>query len=133
MALVLVEAPFAATNGRTVAQNVHYCRRAMRDCLMRGEAPFASHALYTLPGVLDDSIGMERALGIKAGLEWGSMAHRTAVYVDHGISPGMRLGIDAARAVGRPVEFRSLRVKRVCQVCGGLTVQGGCVVCSDGA
>src|SRR5262249_60292240 len=53
---------------------VAYPRRWLRDCLQRGEAPLASHLLYTQTGVLDDGIAAERALGIQAGfrVEFGS-------------------------------------------------------------
>jgi hypothetical protein len=85
------------------------------DCLRRGEAPWASHLLY--PQVLQDSRADERALGIAAGLAWGEVAEATAVYTDRGISAGMRLGIEAAKAAGRAVEYRSLRVRKK----GGLT------------
>lgn len=104
MRLVLVESPYAGD----VERNVEYARRAMRDCLMRGEAPFASHLLYTQPGVLDDTIPAQRAMGINAGLAWGAKAIMTAVYVDFGISGGMRQGIEAAKAAGREVVYRSL-------------------------
>lgn len=103
--LVILESPFAGD----VERNVAYARRAMRDCLLRGEAPFASHLLYTQPGVLDDDVPEERAMGIEAGLCWGTAAaDATVVYADHGISRGMQMGIDRAKAEGRPVEWRSL-------------------------
>ena len=57
---------------------------------------------------LDDTDPAERALGIEAGLVWGELADATVVYADHGISAGMQLGIDRARAEGRPVEIRRL-------------------------
>lgn len=104
MRLVLLESPFAGD----VERNLAYARAAMRDCLLRGEAPFASHLLYTQAGVLDDDVPGERALGIEAGLLWGAKAERTVVYADLGISRGMQLGIERARAEGRPVEVRSL-------------------------
>ena len=104
MRLVLVESPFAGD----VKRNLAYLRAAMRDCLLRGEAPFASHALYTQPGVLDDDKSDERALGIEAGLRWGKRADATVVYSDLGISQGMALGIRRAVAEGRPVERRTL-------------------------
>lgn len=87
---------------------MRYLRAAMRDCLLRGEAPFASHAIYTQAGVLDDRIPGERELGIEAGLAWGRWADATVVYRDFGISAGMRLGIARAEAQSRPVEYRSL-------------------------
>lgn len=105
MRLVIVESPFAGD----VEANLAYVRECMADCLRRGEAPFASHALYTQPGVLDDTKPEERALGIEAGLCWGAMAEATVVYTDRGISRGMELGIARAIAEGRFVEYRSIR------------------------
>ena len=102
--LVLVESPFA---GDTEAHLV-YCRAAMRDCFDRGEIPFASHALYTQPGVLDDLDPRERALGIGGGFAWGAHAAMTVVYCDRGISRGMRMGIVDAIRAGRPIVVRSL-------------------------
>jgi hypothetical protein len=102
--LVIIESPYAGD----VARNLEYLRAAMRDCLARGEAPYASHALYTQPGVLDDTVPAERTLGIEAGLAWGSLAEATVVYEDLGVSPGMALGIERAALQGRPVEWRRL-------------------------
>ena len=104
--LVILESPYAGD----VERNTAYARRAMSDCLKRGEAPFASHLLYTQPGVLRDDVAEERRLGIHAGLAWGEMADATVVYVDHGVTPGMQLGIDRAHEMGRPVEMRRLGV-----------------------
>lgn len=104
MRLVILESPFA---GDTEA-NVEYARRAVRDALSRGEAPIASHLLYTQPGILQDSVPEERAWGINAGLAWGRVAEATVVYTDRGISRGMEYGIANARKAGRPVELRSL-------------------------
>lgn len=104
MRLVILESPFAGD----VEKNLAYARAAMRDCLLRGEAPFASHLLYTQEGVLDDTKPDERRLGITAGLEWGRAAHATVVYDDLGISTGMAQGIERARLDGRPVEYRKL-------------------------
>jgi len=71
MRRVILESPYAGD----VATNVAYARRALRDCLLRGEAPFASHLLYTQPGVLDDTLPDERACGIEAGLIWGCLLY----------------------------------------------------------
>lgn len=101
---VIVESPYAGD----IALNEAYARAAMHDCLSRGEAPFASHLLYTQPGVLDDNIPEERMWGIQAGMAWGALAQATVVYDDLGISRGMQYGIDKAQKEGRPVEFRQL-------------------------
>lgn len=104
MRKVIVESPYAGD----VERNTRYARAAMHDCLMRGEAPYASHLLYTQPGVLDDDVPEERTLGIEAGLVWGEAAEATVMYTDLGVSGGMKLGEERARAAGRPVEYRTL-------------------------
>lgn len=107
MLKVLVESPFAGTP-QEIERNTRYLRAALADCFKRGEAPFASHGLYTLPGVLDDGVPIERAQGIEAGLIWGKCADLTAVYSDLGISKGMHEGILRAFNEGRSVVYRSL-------------------------
>ena len=104
MRLVVIESPYAGD----VEANVAYARQAMHDCIERGEAPLASHLLYTQPGVLDDALPLERMLGIEAGLDWGRHADAIVVYVDRGISKGMELGIARARSRGQSVEFRAM-------------------------
>lgn len=108
MRRVIVESPFAAPSPEQRARNLAYARAALRDCLLRGEAPLASHLLYTQAGVLDDDLPEERALGIEAGLVWGELADATVVYMDFGVSTGMRMGIDRAHKAGRKVEVRFL-------------------------
>lgn len=105
MRLVIVESPYAGD----VETNERYARAAMHDCLMRGEAPYASHLLYTQPGVLRDTNEVERAIGINAGFAWRQVAELTVVYTDLGISKGMQYGIDDAAKRGCPVEYRSLK------------------------
>lgn len=104
MKLVIVESPHAGD----VELNVSYARAALADCLRRGEAPIASHLLYTQPGVLNDDIPEERALGIEAGLVWGRVAEAAVFYVDRGWSRGMKAALERHNAEGRPVETRSL-------------------------
>lgn len=99
MRLVIIESPYAGD----VARNLAYARAAMLDCLNRGEAPWASHIIY--PQVLDDTDPAQRAQGIEAGLAWGARADATVVYGNL-ITPGMRLGIERAHSVGRPIEYR---------------------------
>lgn len=108
MRFVIVESPYNADTPEGIRANLDYLRACMRDCLLRGEAPFASHGLYTQPGVLDDRHPEERAKGIDAGLEVGKRCDATIVYDDLGISTGMRYGIQAAERAGRPIETRSL-------------------------
>lgn len=104
MRLVIIESPYAGD----VAANEAYARACVRDSLERGEAPIASHLLYTQPGVLDDNVPAERRWGIDAGLAWRRVADASVVYTDRGISTGMKYGIAAAEAAGVPVEYRTL-------------------------
>lgn len=104
MVLVSIESPYAGD----IETNIRYARACMSDCLKRGEAPIASHLLYTQEGILDDDIPEERKLGIQAGFEWNQMAEKTVVYTDLGMTKGMQDGIDEANLRGRPIEFREL-------------------------
>ena len=104
MNLVIVESPFAGD----IEKNQEYARACLRDCLLKGESPYASHLLFTQKGILDDSIPEERKLGIDAGLEWGKLANKTVIYTDLGISSGMEYGIKNAKANNREIEYREL-------------------------
>lgn len=101
--LVIIESPYAGD----IATHETYARRALADSLARGEAPIASHLLYTQPGVLDDTNPEERQQGIEAGLAWGDLAYLTAVYMDYGISSGMKYGIERAKT-NRPIAYRHI-------------------------
>lgn len=105
--LVVIESPYGARWFWQRWRNRRYARACVRDSLMRGESPIASHLLYTQRGILRDGVAEERELGIEAGLSW--VANATAVYTDLGISAGMKRGIAAAEARGIPVEMRSLK------------------------
>lgn len=108
MRLVILESPYGSDDPKIVERNVRYARAALRDSLLRGEAPIASHLLYTQPGVLNDQDPKERQHGIDAGLAWRQVAEATVVYVDFDISPGMLYGIQIAKAHGLTINYRSL-------------------------
>lgn len=101
---VILESPYAGA----IEENLAYARLCVRDSLLRGEAPIASHLLYTQPGILDDQDPTERMHGIDAGLAWGIVADATVIYIDRGISSGMRHGIANAERDSRPIEYRRL-------------------------
>lgn len=117
---VILETPFMPKGAtkqelrRDAARKILYLRACMRDCLLRGEAPFASHGLYTQPGVLRDEVPEEREHGILAGFAWRRAAPRTVVYTDLGTSGGMKAGVDDACRIieERPgthrIEYREL-------------------------
>lgn len=111
MKRVILESPYAGD----VEANVEYARACVRDSLSRGEAPIASHLLYTQLGILRDEIPEERQWGIDAGLAWASVAEAVVVYTDKGISRGMSYGIEHAEKVGRPIEYRQLATFKCCE------------------
>ncbi len=104
MILVILESPYAGE----VERNIHYARAALRDSVLRGEAPIASHLLYTQEGILDDDILEERELGINAGLAWKKVAQKAVFYIDHGWSTGMQAALCAYVLEGIPYEIRTL-------------------------
>lgn len=69
--------------------NVDYARLCVRDSVLRGEAPIASHLLYTQPTILRDDLPEERAIGIECGLAWLPKSSYSVFYTDHGWSTGM--------------------------------------------
>lgn len=102
MVKVILESPYAGN----VARNLGYAKECLLDSLKRGEAPLASHLLYTQ--ILDDTIPEQRSLGLKAGLTWLDCADKHVFYVDHGISDGMREAAYKSVNLGISVEFRRL-------------------------
>lgn len=120
MKRVIIESPYAGrANGYRwplsifakwwdQRQNIRYLRACLRDSLMRGEAPFASHGLYTQPGVLRDWIPPERTHGIEAGFAWGNVAALRAFYTDRGHSTGMEWGAKRAKAINQTIEYRTI-------------------------
>jgi len=66
--LVIIESPFKGNNYESLERNKLYLRACIRDCIVRGESPYASHRMLT--DALDDTDSEERRLGIEAGLAW---------------------------------------------------------------
>lgn len=104
MKLVIIESPYAGD----IPRNLCYAKRAVHDCLLRGESPIVSHLLFTQPGVLCDDKPEERKLGIDAGHAWYKAAEKCVVYINFGISPGMDEGMNIADQFQVPIEYRTL-------------------------
>lgn len=102
--LVIVESPYAGD----IEANVAYARRCLRDSLARGEAPIASHLLYTQEGVLRDDVPEERRQGIEAGLAWRAVADVAVFYVDRGWSRGMLEAASLYDREGKPYLVRQI-------------------------
>ena len=100
--LVIIESPYMGN----VKSNVAYARKCMSDSLERGESPFASHLLYTQ--VLDDTKDIERQIGMSRAFNWYRHADLMAVYIDKGISNGMKKGIEIAEKNEIKIVYRTL-------------------------
>ena len=91
MKLVIVESPYAGVTQIDIQRNVAYARAAVRDSVFRGEAPLASHLLFTQPNILRDGVEEERELGIKAGIAWrrvvryGRLLYRSWIFQRHAV------------------------------------------------
>lgn len=88
---VIIESPYRGD----VERNKAYLKLAMLDSIMRGEAPSASHKLYT--DILDDNDEKERQLGLNLGFAWLQAADLVAFYIDWGMSPGMSACLEDLR------------------------------------
>jgi hypothetical protein len=88
MKLVVIESPYAGD----IEMNMEYLEDCIRDSISRGEAPFASHAIY--PKVLDDNNPIERAKGIQMGMAWAMQCKHVVFYIDLGMSKGMKEAFD---------------------------------------
>lgn len=104
MNLVIIESPYAGD----IDLNTRYARACLRDSLERGEAPLASHLLYTQPGVLDDGDAKQRRNSMDAGWAWMREARIVAVYENLGVTPGMVEGIKRAVEYDLELEFRTI-------------------------
>jgi len=104
MKRVILESPYAGD----VERNINYARECVRHSLAKGEAPIASHLLYTQKGILNDEQEDERALGIDAGLAWKEVAEGHVFYIDFGISRGMQYAIDYATKNNIEIEYRKI-------------------------
>jgi hypothetical protein len=100
MKMVIIESPFAGDR----ITNLNYLGLAIRDCIQKGETPYASHAI--IPLGLDDNDPKQRDAGIQAGFVWRQVGELTIVYADFGISRGMDYGILDSEKKNRKVIYR---------------------------
>lgn len=106
--LVVIESPCRAASKTRKELYKNYARICMADSFSRGELPYASQLLYDQEGVLNDDDPVERQMGIEAGFAWTRHADFTAVYVDLGITSGMKHGMDEALRCGRQIVRRRI-------------------------
>ncbi len=104
MIKVILESPYAGD----IERNVKYARMCVRDSILRGESPIASHLLYTQDGILKDEIPEERQLGIDVGLAWKNVADKHVFYIDYGYSNGMLYAKQYSVENNIPIEERKI-------------------------
>lgn len=102
MQLVIIESPYRGD----IEKNQKYLNLCIRDCIRRGESPYASHQMLT--DALDDNNPTERDAGIRAGYAWWKVAKKIAFYTDLGWSDGMRQALYRAKNSGKSWEERRL-------------------------
>lgn len=102
MRRINIESPYAGD----VEENIKYARRCIQSVINQGDSPFASHLLY--PQCLNDKDPAERRLGMKCGFEWMYVAHQSVLFVDRGISDGMKQGEKEAERWFVPLAYKRL-------------------------
>lgn len=102
MITTVIESPLSGD----MIRNTAYAELAMLDSFARGEAPFASHVLF--PHVLNELDPEQREQGIEAGFAIGARLESRAVYVDLGLSGGMRRGVAQAHDLGQTLDRRMI-------------------------
>jgi len=107
MKLVMIESPYWSKNKEQLKQNIEYAKKCLLDSLNRGEAPFASHLLYTRV-LKNDAITKHRYMGLSAAFAWAKKADLVAVYIDLGFTAGINKGIQNAQKNKIPIEYRRL-------------------------
>lgn len=89
-----------------IESNLAYARDCLWDSLIRGEAPFAPHLIYTQ--VLNDENEDERKQGMDAGNAFLRRCDALVAYVDKGWSRGMLEEKRLAQELGIAVEERRI-------------------------
>lgn len=111
--LVVVESPWRGLANKRLpdpyAKSKHYLRQCLRDCLVRGEIPWASHAVLAWTRALYEEDADQRAEGIQVCKDMiQHHAQKVVLYVDFGITTGMHEALIWARMHGKPTEERRI-------------------------
>lgn len=108
---IVIESPFKATEEHSNEVHRAYLERCLRDAVLRGETPYASHKMLT--DAFNDCDPVERRIGINAGL---AMARQLVLagtaqaifYIDYGWGEGMHGARDLYQKLGISYENRSI-------------------------
>lgn len=117
MRIVCLESPFKPSEddisryegqysaAELLRQNLIYARLALLNSLKIGEAPLASHLLYTQVWAETPEL---RNAGIKAGIQMHHRCDLVVLCIDLGVSGGMRLAADNAKLINTEQTRRSI-------------------------
>lgn len=108
---VIIDSSFKATDTSTNEEHRAYLERAIKDCILRLETPYASHKM--LVDALDDNDPGQRRICMNAGLAMSSFLVRTAgakpvFYVDYGWTEGMRRAQVLYERLGVKCDLRTI-------------------------
>lgn len=102
MKRVIIESPWRGN----VERHRAYLIECIRDSVLRGESPYASHMMLT--EALDDNDPASRSLGMICGYAWWKAASFIAIYTDLGWSEGMRIAKIRGQGHGMKIKERRL-------------------------
>jgi len=102
---VAIESPYKGD----VTKNTEFCQNVCKWAILNGLNPFAMHLFFTL--FLNDSVELERNLGINCGLGWTDLADEVwfCLRPDDKISSGMTLAIERNKKVVKNGKIRKAR------------------------
>lgn len=108
MRLAIIESPYRADTSEQRERYRLYRLCCIRDSILRGESPYASHQMLT--EALNDEDPSERDLGIRCGYAWWRAASVVAFYTDFGWSEGMLGAYRRARTQQIKIEERTVAI-----------------------
>lgn len=102
--LVAIVSPYNSDTEEGRRANLDYARAAAHDCLHRGEIPLALHLVLGDPSVPETP--EIRALALAGSFHLINAVDKVVIYLDRGISEGMRIEMYTAVHADKPVEHR---------------------------
>lgn len=99
--VIYLSSPLSGKTESDVDRNIAFVKRAARFAIKQGVMPYIPH--LTLPTILNDKDPEERALGISLDLDLLERCDELWMFVENGISSGMKTEQEAAERFGIPI------------------------------
>ena len=106
MRKVIIASPLPGVDMAEQAENTRYLELCIRDCLQRGESPYAAHRM--LEGLFDREDPEERGAALEAATAWWDCADAVVFYTDRGWSKEMQEARVRAADARKQIELRAL-------------------------